>query len=255
MNNEELVKRIRDGDSVTECLQVLYERNLPMIKQFIKPYTCYETESDLLQEAFFGIWEACKHYESDENVKFLTYAKYWIRRSVWRYIENCGSLIKTHFNFGQKITLISLDAPLPDGESCLSDTIASDSRPDEEVIGKLYNEQVKNDLSDVLERYTGKQQAHLLQEYYGAGKSLRQIAEENGLSLEEVRRRKRSAINQMRRGEALRELKERLEILDASSYRTSLKGFREHGDSSVVEHIAIGRMEIEQKFSNVYSEQ
>ena len=76
MSNEELVEQIRNGYHVTENMQVLYENNLPLIKRFIKPYTYYEPEDDLLQEAYFGLWEAVRHYESSENVLFMTYARY-----------------------------------------------------------------------------------------------------------------------------------------------------------------------------------
>ena len=40
MSNEELVEQIRNGYHVTENMQVLYENNLPLIKRFMKPYTC-----------------------------------------------------------------------------------------------------------------------------------------------------------------------------------------------------------------------
>lgn len=94
MSNEELVERIRNGYHVTENMQVLYENNLPLIKKFIKPYTYYESEEDLLQEAYFGLWEAVRHYESAENVLFMTYARYWIKQSIQRYMENSGSILR-----------------------------------------------------------------------------------------------------------------------------------------------------------------
>ena len=103
MSNEELVERIRNGYHVTENMQVLYENNLPLIKKFIKPYAYYESEEDLLQEAYFGLWEAVRHYESSENVLFMTYARYWIKQSVQRYMENSGSVIRISSAYRQKI--------------------------------------------------------------------------------------------------------------------------------------------------------
>ena len=103
MSNEQLVEQIRNGYRVTQNMQRLYEDNLPLIKKFIKPYTHYEPEEDLLQEAYFGLREAIKHYESSENVLFMTYACYWIRQSVARYIETCGSLIRRPSGFNQKM--------------------------------------------------------------------------------------------------------------------------------------------------------
>lgn len=93
-DNETLVEMIRGGFSVSENMQSLYEGNLPLIKKFIKPFTAYECEADLLQESYFGLWEAVQHYETSKNVRFMTYAEYWIKQSVQRYLENCGSTIR-----------------------------------------------------------------------------------------------------------------------------------------------------------------
>lgn len=92
-DNETLVEKIRGGFSVSENMQSLYEINLPLIKKFIKPYTAYECETDLLQESYFGLWEAVQHYEISKNVRFITYAQYWIVQSVQRYLEKCGSTV------------------------------------------------------------------------------------------------------------------------------------------------------------------
>lgn len=75
-------------------MQLLYESNLPLIKKFIKPYAAYEPMEDLLQESYFGLWEAVRHYETSKNVRFITYARYWIVQSVQRYLENCGSTVR-----------------------------------------------------------------------------------------------------------------------------------------------------------------
>ena len=91
MTNEILVEKIRGGYSVTDNMQLLYERNLPLIRKFIKSYAVFECMDDLMQEAYFGLWEAVQHYESSENVLFMTYAEYWIKQSVRHYIQKCGS--------------------------------------------------------------------------------------------------------------------------------------------------------------------
>lgn len=68
MTNEQIVEEIRNGVSVTANMERLYMDNLPLIKKFIKPYTSHEPEEDLLQEAFFGLLEAIKHYGTSKNV-------------------------------------------------------------------------------------------------------------------------------------------------------------------------------------------
>lgn len=103
MTNEQIVEKIRNGSCVTDNMQRLYESNLPLIKRIIKPYTAYESIEDLLQESYFGLWEAVQHYETSENVLFMTYAGYWIRQSAQRYVEKCGSVIKIPTATRQKI--------------------------------------------------------------------------------------------------------------------------------------------------------
>lgn len=103
MTNEQIVEKIRNGYSVTENMQLLYERNLPLIKRMIKPYTAYENTEDLLQESYLGLWEAVQHYETSENVLFMTYAGFWIKQSAQRYIEKCSSVVRIPSNTKQKI--------------------------------------------------------------------------------------------------------------------------------------------------------
>ena len=93
MSNEELVLKIKKGDSVQSHLQLLYDKNILLIKNFIAPYTKFELEEDLLQEAFFGLYNAVAGYDSSHNVKFMTYARYWILEAVRRYILKYGSVL------------------------------------------------------------------------------------------------------------------------------------------------------------------
>ncbi len=103
MTNEQIVSEIRNGYSVTDYMQLLYESNLPLIKKFIRPYTAYEAMEDLLQESYFGLWEAVQHYETSANVRFMTYAEYWIRQFVQWYLEKCGSTVRIPSHTRQKI--------------------------------------------------------------------------------------------------------------------------------------------------------
>ena len=93
-SNEELVREIRAGHNKTKNMELLYSQNLPLIRQFIKPFIYYEPAPDLLQQAYCGLWEAVQRYESSENVLFMTYAKFWILQDIRRYLEDNGSLIR-----------------------------------------------------------------------------------------------------------------------------------------------------------------
>lgn len=103
MNNEKLVEQIKNGYHVTEFMQTLYENNLPLLKKFIQPYTYFESEEDLLQEAYFGLCNAVQNYDFSKNVLFMTYAKYWVQQSILQYIATSGSIIKIPDAYKQKI--------------------------------------------------------------------------------------------------------------------------------------------------------
>ena len=94
LSNEKLVARIRAGQNIKGNMQQLYNQNLPLIRQFIRPFLGYEDEADLLQQAYLGLHRSIEMYESSENVKFMTYSKFWIQQEVRRYLESSGSLIR-----------------------------------------------------------------------------------------------------------------------------------------------------------------
>ncbi|MCM1189364.1 MAG: sigma-70 family RNA polymerase sigma factor [bacterium] len=104
MTNETLVERIRGGYAVSDNMQTLYNNNLPLIKRLIKKYAAYEPMEDLLQESYFGLWEAVQHYESSANVLFMSYAQYWIIQAVQRYLDKCGSCVRIPSHTRAKMT-------------------------------------------------------------------------------------------------------------------------------------------------------
>lgn len=103
MTNEQLVDQIRNGISVTENMRILYETNLLLITKIVMPYCLYESLEDLQQEAYFGLWQAIQHYESSQNVLFMTYAGYWIRQAIRKYIADNGSVIRIPINIKNKV--------------------------------------------------------------------------------------------------------------------------------------------------------
>ena len=102
-SNEELVREIRAGHNIKSNMEQLYNQNLPLIRQFIKPFIYYEPEPDLLQQAYCGLWEAVQRYESSKNTLFMTYSRFWILQDIRRYLEDNGSLIRIPSHRRQQI--------------------------------------------------------------------------------------------------------------------------------------------------------
>lgn len=93
MTNEELVKLIQSGPA-PEALEQLYRNNEGFIKNMANRYKAYAEFDDLMQEGFCGLYEAAQHYEGDHETAFLTYAAWWIRQAMKRYIMNCCQSVR-----------------------------------------------------------------------------------------------------------------------------------------------------------------
>lgn len=296
MTNEQLVEEIRNGSSVTENMQLLYESNLPLIKRYIMKYSAYEDIEDLLQEAYFGLWEATKHYEASENVLFMSYASYWIKQAAQRYIEKCGSTIRIPSHKKQTIirykktvqalehelsrtptdkeiadtmrlpveviaeiklhlqVVSSLDTPLAEDDNLsLCDALQSDYSLENDVIDKIYEEQAKSELWGIVKRFTTDRENEIIKEYYKKNKSMPEIAKEQGTTFQNVRTIKEKGLRKLRYGRAKRAILEKLEVAEASIYRTGKSNFDMHNFTSKVEYIAMRRAEIEQGYKRQLS--
>lgn len=90
MTNEQLVIRICAGIDEAENTLQLWQQNRGYINKIVNHYKAYAEEEDLQQEAYLGLCEAIQHYNQEEEVPFMTYAGYWIRRQIGRYIKGNG---------------------------------------------------------------------------------------------------------------------------------------------------------------------
>ena len=296
-DNESLVEKIRGGFCVTENMQSLYENNLPLIKKFIKPYTAYECEADLLQESYFGLWEAVQHYETSKNVRFMTYAEYWILLAVRQYIEKCGSTIRIPNYERQKMlrckraidqirqeqgrestaaeiaafigvsvkevqemqgymqSAASLDTPIAEDNSLtLADTLQADFSLENDTIDKIYAEYAKNELWGIVERYTDIRENGIIKEIFLHGKTMAQVAREQGITIERVRQIKEKGLRKLKTGRARRELRKKFDIAEAGLYRGGLNNYREHNFTSIVERTAMKEIEAEERYKQHLAE-
>ncbi len=90
--NEELVKDIQGGVNASYSLDKLYQNNRGFIYRIACKYASYAEIDDLMQEAFFGLYEAARRFEFGYDVAFISYAAYWIRLSIDRYVKNNGTV-------------------------------------------------------------------------------------------------------------------------------------------------------------------
>lgn len=94
MSNEELVLKIQGGIDVADNMLLLWQQNQGLIGRVARLYSRYEDMEDLKQQGYIGLCNAVEGYRREEGTLFSTYAVFWIRQSMRRYIENCGSVLR-----------------------------------------------------------------------------------------------------------------------------------------------------------------
>lgn len=88
MTNEELVDLIQSGADVQNNMGLLYQQNRNYIYKIALPYSQSCDMDDLMQEAYFGLTAAADRFKPDLEFKFITYAGYWIKQKIIKYIHN-----------------------------------------------------------------------------------------------------------------------------------------------------------------------
>ncbi len=83
--------------------QKLVMSNLKLVvKIALEYYSTYLNILDLIQEGNVGLLHAVKKYNPYKNTKFSTYASFWIRAYILKYIMDSWSLVKVGTTQGQR---------------------------------------------------------------------------------------------------------------------------------------------------------
>ncbi len=91
MTNEQLVARIQAGEGTADNMLRLWRQNEGFIAKMAKRYQGYAELDDLKQEGYIGLCEAVRQYDPEQGASFISYAAFWIRQAMKRYIDNsCG---------------------------------------------------------------------------------------------------------------------------------------------------------------------
>ena len=83
---KELARRIQAGDE--DALQRLVEANLRFVVSYCKRYRGLGLSFlDLIHEGSLGLMEAAKRFDPERNVKFISYAVWWVRQAIFHALS------------------------------------------------------------------------------------------------------------------------------------------------------------------------
>ena len=185
---------IQQGDE--QARQTLIEHNLRLVTHIAKTYYHPKVElMDLIQEGNLGLIEAVDRFNPEMGLRFSTFAVWWIRKRILRYL-------------GRSEDLVRLDTPIKgeEGEAlCLGDTIMDE----ETILGgpacegqdtQLEQEESRQQMLKRIERLS-KREKEVLMMLYG-------VTEERALTPQEVAERLGVSPRRIRqiRNKALRRL-------------------------------------------------
>ena len=157
-SNEDLVDKYQSGDFL--ALDELTSNNMQLIKFIASKFTIHQSYidfDDLVQVGWTGFFRAVQTYRMDlkNSAKFSTWAVYWIRQAIQRYLEQRKPKtqeISLCEEIGEEITL-------------------EDSIEDPEALHNLYREierkELQKELDEVMDDRLSLKERDILKLRYG----------------------------------------------------------------------------------------
>jgi len=101
----ELAKQIVNSSSTAK--EEFINSNYRLVVSIAKKYKRESMDMlDLIQAGNIGLIKAVDKYDYKKGFKFSTYATWWIRQSITRYIDDCEYTIRLPVHLQQKISML-----------------------------------------------------------------------------------------------------------------------------------------------------
>jgi RNA polymerase primary sigma factor len=185
----ELTARARRGDR--KAYQTLATANLALVISVAKGFANSGARlDDLVQEGNVGLLKAIDHFDPKKGTRLSTYAVWWIRAYITRYLQDNRSQVRG--GEAQRLTMsdVSLDAELDGETDCthLERLVDPGSSPEDDLLRKAQDEDVREALLRVKKRL-GELGWEILQERLSqeSPRTLEEIGKRRGISRERVR--------------------------------------------------------------------
>jgi len=212
------IKLAQSGDQ--SAINTIIEKNLPFVVTIAKHFHHKEMQY-LISDGIMGLIRAVQKYDPEKNIKFISYAVWWIKQSIFAHItddqivripKGIQRAVKTKSknNFGSAYSAsqrarkgyLSLDQKI-DGTDNLkyADVIADDNIPEEIMIQKDLTQKQKEIVKNLLKRLTPRDRDIIKHRFMLNGKkklTLQELGEKYNISKERVRQIQNNVLKQMR---------------------------------------------------------
>ncbi|SEU33564.1 sigma-70 family RNA polymerase sigma factor [Stigmatella erecta] len=185
----ELARAARKGDE--SARQTLATSNLAFVVAVAKKFANRGARlDDLIQEGNVGLMKAIEHFDPKKNVRFATYAVWWIRAYITRYLKDNRSQVRGGESERGSMVDFSLDASIDEeGETTFMDRLEDGGpSPSDVYLAREQDQEVHEALVKVRKRI-GDLGWDILQERLTQDKplTLEELGQRWGVSRERVR--------------------------------------------------------------------
>jgi RNA polymerase primary sigma factor len=110
----ELALRVKKGEEAAR--ELLVRHNLPFVVSISRKYLGRGARlDDLIQEGNIGLLKAVEHFDPHKGTRFSTYAIWWIRAYIQKYLKDARSSVRGGDSEGRIYQRdLSLDTPIDD---------------------------------------------------------------------------------------------------------------------------------------------
>lgn len=191
---EDLVLQAKQGGNTSE----LWERVRRLIYKWCVHYydiaaKQYLDMDDLMNTAYFGMFQAVQAFDPLRGFKFTTFLRYYVRVSVQDLLGLHGK---------KRLPTVSLDEPLTDTESfTLLDTVedAEAGEPFERAENLVAHSFIWQEVDKL-----PAEQSSVIYGIFSEGKTYAAIGQERGCSVESIRHIQRKAMRKLRKSPNIR---------------------------------------------------